>query len=501
MPEQTRASGRAAPSVVDDGDNGRRWWILAVLGIAQLMVVLDVTVVNIALPSAQKALGFSNDNRQWIITAYALAFGSLLLIGGRIGDMFGRKRTFIGGAIGFAVASAIGGAAPSFEVLVAARALQGAFAALLAPAALSLLTTTFTDPGERGRAFAVWGAIGGGAGAFGLLLGGLLTQSLSWRWTLFVNLAFAVPAALGALALLRSRDNVARPRIDVPGTATATGGLFALVYGFAHAQSHGWGSSTTVAFLVAGVVLLAAFVAIQMRSRHPLLPLRIVLDRNRGGSFLALGALGAGMFGVFLFLTYYLQQTLGYSPLKTGVAFLPLTGALVISAGMSTRLTPRAGPRPIIAAGMVLTAVGLVLLAQLGMHASYATQVLPGLTIMGAGIGLVFPPATDLATLGVDPADAGVASALVNTTSQVGGSLGTALLSTLAATAASSFVVGKQPTADLLAHAAVHGYTTAFWWAAGIFAIGALLTFLLLRGNARPLQAGIEPEVQPAGAS
>jgi EmrB/QacA subfamily drug resistance transporter len=472
-----------------------------VLGIAQLMVVLDVTVVNIALPSAQKALGFSDANRQWIITAYALAFGSLLLVGGRIGDMFGRKRTFIGGAIGFALASAIGGAAPSFEVLVAARALQGAFAALLAPAALSLLTTTFTDPGERGRAFAVWGAIGGGSGAFGLLLGGLLTQSLSWRWTLFVNLGFAVPAALGALALLRSREGRVRPRIDVPGTVTATGGLFALVYGFAHAQTNGWGSLTTVAFLVGGVLVLAAFVAIQMRSRHPLLPLRIVLERNRAGSFLALGALGAGMFGVFLFLTYYLQQSLGYSPLKTGIAFLPLTGALVVTAGLSTRMVPRTGPRPVVAAGMVLTAVGLILLAQLGVHASYATQVLPGLTIMGAGIGLVFPPATDLATLGVDASDAGVASALVNTTTQVGGSLGTALLNTLAATAASTFVAGKQPTSALLAHAAVHGYTTAFWWAAGIFAIGALLTVLLLRGRARSVQTGIEPEVQPAAAS
>jgi EmrB/QacA subfamily drug resistance transporter len=415
--------------------------------------------------------------------------------------MFGRKRIFIGGAIGFALASAIGGAAPSFDVLVAARALQGAFAALLAPAALSLLTTTFTDPGERGRAFAVWGAIGGGSGAFGLLLGGLLTQSLSWRWTLFVNLAFAVPAALGALALFRSRESTVRPRIDVPGTATATGGLFALVYGFAHAQTHGWGSLTTVVFLVAGVLVLAAFVAIQMRSRHPLLPLRIVLERNRAGSFLALGALGAGMFGVFLFLTYYLQQSLGYSPLKTGIAFLPLTGALVVTAGLSTRMVPRTGPRPVVAAGMLLSAAGLVLLAQLGVHASYATQVLPGLTIMGAGIGLVFPPATDLATLGVDAGDAGVASALVNTTTQVGGSLGTALLNTLAATAASSFVAGKQPTTTVLAHAAVHGYTTAFWWAAGIFAVGALFTVLLLRGRARPVQAGIEPEVQPVGAS
>jgi EmrB/QacA subfamily drug resistance transporter len=501
MPEQATTSGGAVSPAVSEGRDARRWWILAVLGIAQLMVVLDVTVVNIALPSAQKALGFSDANRQWIITAYALAFGSLLLVGGRIGDMFGRKRTFIGGAIGFALASAIGGAAPSFEVLVAARALQGAFAALLAPAALSLLTTTFTDPGERGRAFAVWGAIGGGSGAFGLLLGGLLTQSLSWRWTLFVNLGFAVPAALGALALLRSREGRVRPRIDVPGTVTATGGLFALVYGFAHAQTNGWGSLTTVAFLVGGVLVLAAFVAIQMRSRHPLLPLRIVLERNRAGSFLALGALGAGMFGVFLFLTYYLQQSLGYSPLKTGIAFLPLTGALVVTAGLSTRMVPRTGPRPVVAAGMVLTAVGLILLAQLGVHASYATQVLPGLTIMGAGIGLVFPPATDLATLGVDASDAGVASALVNTTTQVGGSLGTALLNTLAATAASTFVAGKQPTSALLAHATVHGYTTAFWWAAGIFAIGALLTVLLLRGRARSVQTGIEPEVQPAAAS
>jgi predicted MFS family arabinose efflux permease len=316
-----------------------------------------------------------------------------------------------------------------------------------------------------------------------------------------VNLGFAVPAALGALALLRSREGRVRPRIDVPGTVTATGGLFALVYGFAHAQTNGWGSLTTVAFLVGGVLVLAAFVAIQMRSGHPLLPLRIVLERNRAGSFLALGALGAGMFGVFLFLTYYLQQSLGYSPLKTGIAFLPLTGALVVTAGLSTRMVPRTGPRPVVAAGMVLTAVGLILLAQLGVHASYATQVLPGLTIMGAGIGLVFPPATDLATLGVDASDAGVASALVNTTTQVGGSLGTALLNTLAATAASTFVAGKQPTSALLAHAAVHGYTTAFWWAAGIFAIGALLTVLLLRGRARSVQTGIESEVQPAAAS
>jgi EmrB/QacA subfamily drug resistance transporter len=492
-------SDRAAPGASDH--RRRRWWILAVLGIAQLMVVLDATVVNIALPSAQKALHFSNANRQWIITAYALAFGSLLLLGGRIGDLFGRKRTFIGGALGFAVASALGGAAQSFDVLVAARALQGMFAALLAPAALSLVTTTFTDPDERGKAFAVWGAIAGGAGALGLLLGGVLTQSLSWRWTMFVNLGFAIPAALGAFALLQSESNALKPRIDVPGTLTATGGLFAVVYGLAQAQTHGWGASTTVGFLATGVLLLASFVMLQARSRNPLLPLAIVLERNRAGSFLALGVLGAGMFGVFLFLTYYLQQTLGYTPLKTGLAFLPLTGALVITSSLaSTRVLPRTGPRPLFAVGMALAAIGLALLAQLGVNASYATQVLPGLTLVGAGLGLVFPPATNIATSRVNAADAGVASALVNTAPQIGGSIGTALLSTLAASATSSYLAGKPPTTNLLTHAAVHGYTTAFWWSAGIFAAGALTTGLLVRGKVRDPAPNTQTNAQPLGA-
>ncbi|HWD84700.1 MAG TPA: MFS transporter [Solirubrobacteraceae bacterium] len=499
MSAQTSTSSRATPAV--GSDHRRRWWILAVLGIAQLMVVLDASVVNIALPSAQKALHFSNNNRQWIVTAYALAFGSLLLIGGRVSDLFGRKRTFVGGAIGFAVASAFGGAAQSFDVLVAARALQGMFAALLAPAALSLVTTTFTDPDERGKAFAVWGAIGGGSAAFGLLLGGVLTQSLSWRWTLFVNLGFAIPAALGAFALLQSNLRTVKPQIDVPGTLTATGGLFALVYGLAQAQTHGWGSSTTVGFLATGVLLLAGFVAIQARGEHPLLPLPIVLERNRGGSLLALGVLGAGMFGVFLFLTYYLQRTLGYSPLKTGLAFVPMTAALVImSAVTSTRVLPRTGPRPLFATGMALAAVGLVLLAQLGVHSSYATQILPGLILAGAGIGMVYPPATNIATLGVNAPDAGAASAMANTAPQVGGSIGTALLSTLAASATSSYLTGTQASANLVAHAAVHGYTTAFWWSAGIFAAGALVTGLLVRGKLREPAPGTQPNAQPLGA-
>ena len=310
-------------------------------------------------------------------------------------------------------------------MLVAARGLQGVFAALMAPAALSLVSTTFTDPRERGTAFGIWGAIGGAGAAVGLLLGGVLTQDLSWRWTLFVNLGFALVAAVGAAALLRRDVSSAREPIDVPGTLTATAGLFALVYGFAYAQNHSWGSSTTIACLVAGAVLLAVFVAIQMRAAHPLMPLRVVLDRNRGGSYLALGIAGLGLFGVFLFLTYYLQQTEGYSPIRTGLAFLPLAAASVIGAAIANaRVVPRTGPRPVIASGMALTAIAMGLFAQLGVHSSYAAHLLPALLIAGVGVGLIYAPATDFAVRGVDPGDAGVASGLVNATNQVGGSLG-----------------------------------------------------------------------------
>jgi EmrB/QacA subfamily drug resistance transporter len=466
--------------------HAQRWLILFVLGIAQLMVVLDATIVNIALPSAQDALGFSDDGRQWIVTAYALAFGSLLLLGGRIGDLFGRKRTFIIGLLGFAGASVLGGLAGSFEVLVGARALQGLFGALLAPAALSLLTTTFTEPGERGRAFGIFGAVAVGGAAIGLLLGGILTEYLSWRWCLYVNLVIAVPAALGAMALLHNQVPAVKPRLDVPGTLTASTGLFAIVYGLANAQTHSWADAVTVGMLAAGALLLTAFVAIQRRSRNPLLPLRVVLDRDRGGSFLAMGLGGAGMFGVFLFLTYYLQQTLGFSPIKTGLAFLPMTFAIVISAtSSSTKLLPRIGPRALIGAGMLTAALGMLTLTGVGVDTAYATHVLPALLIMGAGLGFVFSSAMATATFGVEPSDAGVASAMVNTTQQVGGSIGTALLSALAATTVTSDLAGRAADPALLASAAVHGYTTAFWWSAAIFAGGALLCTALLTGRSR----------------
>jgi len=479
-----------------DPHHERRWLILLVIAIAQLMVVLDATVVNIALPSAQKALSFTNDGRQWIVTAYALAFGSLLLLGGRLGDTYGRKRTFVVGLLGFAAASALGGFAQSFGMLVAARALQGVFGALLAPASLSLLTTTFVDPQERAKAFGAFSAVAVGGAAIGLILGGVLTEYLSWRWCLYVNLLFAVPAALAAQSLLHNQVPADRPRIDIPGTVTATTGLFALVYGLANAQTHSWGDPVTVGMLAAGVALLVGFVVIQGRSRNPLLPLRVVLDRDRGGSFLAMGLSGAGVFGVFLFLTYYLQLTLGFSPIRTGLAFLPMTAAIVISAtGAATQLLPRVGPRPLIGAGMLLGSLGMLTLTGVGVHTAYATHVLPGLVIIGFGLGLVFSSAMATATFGVEPDDAGVASAMVNTMQQVGGSIGTALLSTLAATTVTSELASAlgRPGPAALAHAAVDGYTTAFWWAAGLYAGGAIVCAALLTARSREVGLAAAP--------
>ena len=461
--------------------HARRWLILAVIGLAQLMVVLDVTIVNIALPSAQEDLGFSNDARQWIITAYALAFGSLLLLGGRLGDLFGRKWTFIGGLLGFAIASAVGGAAGSFGVLVAARAAQGVFGAVLAPSALALLTTIFTDPAERGKAFGIFGAIAGGGAAVGLLLGGILTETLSWRWCLYVNLLIAVPTALAAFRLLHSEPHPERPRIDLLGTALATSGLFALVFGFSNSETHSWSHPLTVVMLGASVVLLAAFAFVESRVKNPLLPLRVIADRTRGGSYLAIGISGIAIFAVFLFLTYYLQATKGFSPIETGLAFLPMTASIMITAtSVNIRFLAKVGPRPLLILGMSLGAIAMVWLSQITVESSYAGHVLPALIVMGIGMGNIFAPAFASATYGVDPHDSGVASAMVNTMQQIGGSIGTALLSSIFASSVTAFAEGKARSPQLAAEAAVHGYTVAFWVAAGIFAFGAVVVGLLL---------------------
>lgn len=484
----TTVDRTATPPGLLSGNHHRlRWFSLAVLGLAQLMVVLDATIVNIALPAAQRSLGFSDGDRQWVVTAYALAFGSLLLLGGRLSDLFGRRNTFMIGLVGFAVMSAVGGAAGSFGMLIAARAGQGVFAALLAPSALSLLAVTFTRADERAKAFGIFGAIAGGGGALGLLLGGMLTEWASWRWCLYVNLAFALVALVGAWFLLDRTPSEHRPRLDIPGTLAVSAALFSVVYGFAHAESSGWGNAVTAGFLAAGVVLLGVFVWLQQRVEHPLLPLRIILDRTRGGAYLSVFLTGTGMFAVFLFLTFYLQTVLGYTPIVTGLAFLPMVAGMMVAATSSTAVfLPRIGPRVLMTTGMVVAALGMLLLTQIGLDSTYAVHILPGLIVTGSGMGMVFAPGMQSAITGVRPEDSGVASATVNTMQQVGGSIGTALLSTIAATAMSDFMVGHAPTPHTAALAAVHSYTTTFWWAAGIFAVGAVVAAVLVRPGLLP---------------
>jgi EmrB/QacA subfamily drug resistance transporter len=467
-----------------------RWWVLSVIALAQLMVVLDATIVNIALPSAQHDLGFSDGNRQWIVTAYSLAFGSLLLLGGRLADLIGRKIVFLIGVVGFAGASALAGAAQNFDVLVTGRALQGLFGAMLAPAALSLLNTTFTDVKERAKAFGIFGAIAGAGGGVGLLLGGLLTEHLSWRWTLYVNLVFALLAFVGGMIFLRKGAPADRPKLDIPGTIMVSAGLFGVVYGFSNAETHGWSAPMTWGFLAAGTALVAAFTWWQTRAEHPLLPLRVLLDRDRGASFIMLAISGAGMFGVFLFLTYFLQASLHYTPVKTGLAFLPMIGALMVSAQLATNnLMPRFGPRPVVPLGMAMAGVGMAWLTVLDLDSTYAAHILPQLLLIGFGLGLALPPAMSVATAGIDARDAGVASAAVNTMQQVGGSIGTALLNTLAASAATSYLHSHKPSAAAVAQAQLHSYSTAYWWSAGLFAVGFVLAVLMFRGG-RPAQSG-----------
>jgi EmrB/QacA subfamily drug resistance transporter len=487
--ELARPSGVAASPA-------RRWWILGVVGLAQLMVVLDATIVNIALPSAQRALAFSNADRQWVVTAYSLAFGGLLLLGGRLSDLVGRRRMLIIGLVGFASASAFGGAATGFAMLVIGRGAQGAFGAMLAPAALSTLTTTFSDPAERGKAFGVYGAIAGAGGAVGLLLGGALTEYLSWRWCLYVNVVLAVLAVSGAVRLLVGQPRDRGVRIDWPGTVLVVAGLAAVVYGLSEAETKGWDAPTTVMLLPVGVLLLATFVLTERRVKHPLLPLRIVVNRFRGGAYLAIGLSAIGIFGIFLFLTYYLQLSLRYSPVKTGLAFLPMVAATMASSTTcSGALMPRLGPRPLVPVGLLAGSGGLVLLAtQLGLQTSYAGQILPALLLTGAGLGIVFGCAMNTATYGANRADAGVASAMVNTNQQVGGSIGTALLNTIAASALTSYLLAHGHTPLAVAGAAVHSYVVAFWVSAGILACAAVVCGLVLpSGTLAPALAPAAP--------
>ena len=493
--EEIEGAGAGPDGAAQDPHYQRRWLILALLGTAQLMVVLDATIVNIALPHAQAALGFNNSDRQWIVTGYSLAFGSLLLLGGRIADLFGRKRIFIIGVIGFAAASAFGGAAQNFDMLLAARIIQGAFGALLAPATLSLLTTTFRNPAERTKAMGIYGGIAGAGASVGLLLGGVLTEYLDWRWVMYVNVLIAAVALTGAVTLLKQISVANRPKLDLVGTVLAAVGLFAIVYGFSNASmspgSTGWTKPATLGTLIGGAVLLVIFVLVEQRISHPLLPLRVVTDRNRAGAYLAMFFAAIGMFGVFLFLTYYLEENLAWSAVKTGLAFLPLTLVLVVVAAVgNTVLLTRVSPRLLVPFGLLIAAVGMGLLTRIGITSNYASDVLPTLLLVGAGLGLVFAPAFTLGTLGVDGGDQGVASAMVNVAQQIGGSIGTSLLNTIAAVAASSYITAHAAAATsaagkklLVANSLLSSYHTVFWVAAGVYAGAAVICALLLRSQ------------------
>ena len=488
----------ASPSATEEPDP-RRWWALTVLAAAQLMIVLDASIVNIALPSAQDELDISNADRQWIVTAYTLAFGALLLLGGRIADYTGRKRTFVIGLIGFAGASAIGGLAPNQELLFAARALQGAFAALMAPAALSLVTVTFTEPKERAKAFGVFGALAGGGAAIGLIVGGVLTEYSSWRWCLGVNVPVALIVAAAAIPLVHESKAHGDTRYDVPGVLLATFGLFSLVYGFTEAARlknpddprdnsvQGWTDPSTVTWLVLAVVLLVAFVLWERRASNPMLPLRIVLHRSRGGSYLVFLLVGAGLYAMFLFLTYYFQVNLGYTPLQAGFAFLPFSLGIILTAGVVAQLLPRLGPKPLMVPGLAMAVIGMLLLTQIGPDTAYWKLVLPAMIVMSIGLAAVFIPAASTSLIGVGHHDAGVASAVLNTSQQIGGSLGTALLNTLFAAAVTAFLADNvRSPADaerLVPDALIHGYQVAFFWGAALFAAGFLVALFVV--NAR----------------
>src|ERR1700733_2089781 len=466
-------------STPSEGRSVNKWLILVVACLAQFMVVLDLTVGNIALPSIQTGLNFSSANLQWVVNGYTLIFGGFLLLGGRAADLMGRKRLFIAGVILFSAASLLNGLAQSSGMLIVGRGLQGLGGALVSPAALAIITTTFTETGERTKALGIWSAIAASGSAVGLLMGGVLTDIASWRWVFFVNVPIGIVTVLLAVRyILESRVEGARRSYDLAGAATVTGGLVVIVFAIVKAQSYGWGSARTLGLFAAGIVLLAAFVAIESRSESPLMRLSIFRVRSLAVGDAALLLVGSAMFGMFYFASLYVQQILGYSPLKAGLAFLPVTAGIMIGAGAAQQLIKRFGVRNVAAAGTTLAALGLLVLTQLPVHGSYVGNLLTGLLPLSIGMGLVFVPITLMATSGVSGDDAGLASGLFNTAQQVGGSLGLAILSTLAASQTSHLLSGHSATH---AAATVSGYHLAFLAAAIMMAAASGLLVVLLR--------------------
>ncbi|MGW6379033.1 MFS transporter [Rhodococcus sp. NPDC055112] len=524
----------AGSAISENPNHERRWLVLCIVALAQLTVVLDGTIVSIALPDAQIELGISDSDRQWVVTAYALAFGALLLLGGRVADYWGRKRSFMVGMAGFAAASAIGGFAQNGMQLFTARALQGVFAALLAPAALAILTTTFIGEKERAKAFAVFGAISGGGAAIGLLLGGFLTQYVDWRWCLLVNIPVAVFAIAVTAPIVRETKAHGDTSYDIPGTVLIAIGLGSLVYGFTQAEKHGWASTQTVGFIGLGLVALALFVLVEKRSKNPLLPLSVPWHRDRGASFIGSMLVGSALLGGTLYLTFYLQIVLGFSPVAAGFGSLPMAIFIVMAAGISAQLSTKIGPKPLMIVGPLVAAFGLALLTQIGVDSSYWTHVLPGLATFGFGLGLLMVPMQNLSLIGVKDHDAGAASALANATIQIGGALGTALFTTIYVSAKSAWgsanaaptppagvpasaipadlATAVPPTAEELAAlpapvqefigsfkeyaftAEVSGYAHVFGWAAALIAVITPLVVVLVRAKKGDL-----PDEAPVG--
>jgi EmrB/QacA subfamily drug resistance transporter len=469
---------RSAAAPADD----RRWLGLTIVAIAQLMIALDATVVNIALPSAQAALGFADADRQWIVTAYTLSLGGLLFLGGRIADSvsLGRRRALVIGLLGFAAASALSGAAINLGMLVAARALQGAFAALLAPTALSTLAVMFTEPHDRARAFGIYGAIAASGGAVGLLLGGALTQYLDWRWCLYINVPIAVAAAISARAILPDTwpAQSHSTRFDLAGLLLASSGLVGIVYGCAQAATRGPSDPLVLGLLATGIVALGAFAAHEARTATPLLPLNLLLDRQRGAAYLSTMLAIAGMFGAFLFITYELQVVLGFTPFEAGLAFLPMTlASLIAGTQLASRLLPYVSPRLLMVPGFMTAAAGMALLTRLQPGSAYLTGVLPAEILLGLGISSVMMPASSLATARVEPRSAGIAAATLNSAQQVGASLGTAILNTVAAAATLAYLTTHSTASR--ADGLVHGYAAAAMWATVLLVTGAAIALTL----------------------
>ncbi|HZG96959.1 MAG TPA: MFS transporter [Nocardioidaceae bacterium] len=477
----------STPGVSVPGDEvtrRRRRFALVVIAVAQLMVVLDATIVNIALPQAQTELGIGDADRQWVVTAYTLTFGGLLLLGGRVADRWGRKRSFIVGLVGFAAASAVGGLATGGGLLFASRGLQGVFGALLAPAALSLLSVLFVETRERAAAFAVFGAVSGGGSAIGLLLGGVLTEYTSWRWCLLVNVPIALLAVLGALRALPADQAGERSggRYDVSGAVLVTLGLTALVFGFTTAAEDGWSAPVTIGVIALAAVLLVAFVIVERRAGDPLLPLDLLLDRDRGGAYLYSLFVGATVAGSLLFLTFAMQAVLGYTPLQAGSASLAITVGVLVGSTAAGRLVPRVGPRAVLAAGASVSAGGLLLLSRFTADSTFLGLLLPAQLVLGVGLGMSFVTAAQLGLTGTPDRVAGAASAVVNASQQVGASLGTALLNTLATTAFAARLATDPPAgAGFPAEAAAHSYATAFGWAAVLSLAAAAIALLVVR--------------------